>query len=114
MSQKFSLYADRAEQLQQRGVSRRNALMVVSTRTTVMLSGEWLEAFWCDECQQTQWYHIHRLDNNRYQVALAPAELWQQAIGVINAQGNPSVSEFTQKQSRMVGFNSAKEFRFVG
>ncbi len=112
VSQKFSLYSDRAEQLQERGIARRNALMLVATRTTVLLTGEWLEAFWCDECQQTHWYHVRKVAN-RYECDRAPSELWQQAIGVVNPQGNPSVGEFTRRQSRMVGYPSVSEFQFV-
>ncbi len=114
VSQKFSLYVDRAEQLQERGMGRRTAMILVATRTTVPLTGEWLEAFWCDECQQTQWYHVRREKNNGYNVSSAPTELWQQAIGVIHPHGNPSVSEFTQRQSRRVGFIGVKDFNFIG
>jgi hypothetical protein len=39
--------------------------------------------------------------------------LWQQVSGVIHPQGNPSVGEFTRRQSRMVGFQGVKEFSFV-
>jgi len=31
---------------------------------------------------------------------LAPKGLWEQAIGVINPGGNPSVGEFTRRQAR--------------
>jgi hypothetical protein len=112
-SQKYPLFADRAGQLQQRGMNRRDALMLVASRTAVPLDGEWLEAFWCNECQETRWYHV-RKQNNSYDISPAPPELWQQATGVINPQGNPSVGEFTRKQSRMLGYNGLKEFRFVG
>ncbi len=47
VSQKYQLYADRAGQLQQRGIPRRNALMLVAHQTAVPLDGEWVEAFWC-------------------------------------------------------------------
>jgi hypothetical protein len=112
-SQKYPLFADRAGQLQQRGMNRRDALMLVASRTAVPLDGEWLEAFWCSECQETRWYHVRKQDNS-YNISPAPPELWQQATGVINPQGNPSVGEFTRKQSRMLGYNGLKEFRFVG
>ena len=112
-SQKFPLYADCAEQLQQRGVSRRHALLVVATQTTVLLNGEWLEAFWCDDCQKTQWYHVRKVENNRYDVALAPAKLWQQAIGVSDPKGNPSVSEFTRHSARAANQSRIKDFKFV-
>jgi hypothetical protein len=33
--------------------------------------------------------------------------------GVIHPHINPSVGEFTRRQSRMVGFNGVKDFSFV-
>jgi hypothetical protein len=113
VSQKYPLFADRAGQLQQRGVNRRNALMLVAQRTTVPLEGEWLEAFWCDQCQETIWYHVCKTSDRTYTVRTAPQSLWQQVHGVIQPTGNPSVSEFTRRQSRMVGYNGAKDFRFI-
>ena len=112
VSQKHTLYADRAEQLQQRGVTRRNALLAVATRTTVTLTGEWLEAFWCDECQARNWYHVQR-SQKQYTAAIAPPELWQQATGVINPLGNPSVGEFTQRSARKATYHAIKEFHFM-
>jgi len=113
VSQKHPLYADRAEQLQQRGLARRHALLAVATHTTVMLQGEWLEAFWCNECQARDWYHVRRLENNQYEVLIAPLDLWQQAIGVVDPQGNPSVGEFTREQARMTGYQGVRQFNFV-
>lgn len=113
ISQKHPIYADRAEQLQERGLSRRYALLAVSTRTTVMLSGEWLEAFWCDECQSREWYHVRRFENNQYEVSIAPPELWQQATGVIHPHGNPSVGEFTRKLAQKTTYPAIREFHFM-
>ncbi len=110
VSQKHSLYADRAEHLQERGLARRQALLAVAAHTTITLSGEWLEAFWCDECQSRHWYHVRRLENNHYEASIAPPELWQQAIGVIHPQGNPSVSEFTRKSSRRTTYQGVGDF----
>ncbi|MCU0550358.1 MAG: hypothetical protein MUC48_13495 [Leptolyngbya sp. Prado105] len=113
MSQKYPIYADRAEQLQERGISRKYALLAVAGQTTVTLSGEWLEEFWCDQCQAKEWYHVRRLEGNRYEATLAPSELWQQAIGVINPKGNPSVSEFTRKIARQTTYQGVKDFNCI-
>jgi hypothetical protein len=113
VSQKYSLYADRAEHLQQRGMGRLTALMVVANHTTVSLDGEWLEAFWCNECQTRTWYYVRKTGDRTYEITPAPQELWQQVAGVIQANGNPSVSEFTRRQSRMIGFNGVKDFNFA-
>jgi hypothetical protein len=112
VSPKYTLFADQASQLQQRGISRLNAMMLVAHQTAVSLQGEWLEAFWCDECQGSQWYHVCKV-GAIYNLSVAPPELWQQATGVVNPLGNPSVGEFTRRQSRMIGVNGVKDFRFV-
>jgi hypothetical protein len=112
VSQKYTLFTDRVEHLQQRGITRRDALMLVANKTTVPLDGEWLEAFWCDDCQETKWYHVRKYEG-RYELTIVPAELWQQAVGVIQAQGNPSVGEFTRRQSRMTKYGGVKDFGFI-
>jgi len=112
-SQKYQLFADRAGQLQQRGMSRRSALLLVANKTTVSLEGEWLEAFWCEECQQTKWYHVCKLEERTYKVSVAPPELWQQVTGAIDPQGNPSVGEFTRRQAKVLNYHSIKDFQFV-
>jgi hypothetical protein len=112
MSQKYGLFAERAGQLQQRGVKRREALMLVAAKTAVPLQGEWLEGFWCEECQQTKWYHVCKRDSS-YELSLAPPELWQQATGVNNPHQNPSVGEFTSRQSRIMDYRSILDFRFI-
>lgn len=109
VSQKHSLFAEHAGQLQHRGMSRQKALVLLSSRTTVAIEGEWLEAFWCNQCQETKWYHVRKLEDT-YKVSAAPPSLWQQAIGVANTNGNPSVSEFTQRNARMVSYDISKDF----
>lgn len=111
-SKKYRLFADQAIQLQERGISRFKALMLVSTKTTVSLEGEWLEAFWCNECQEKRWYHV-RKHSQVYELAIAPDGLWQQVAGVIHPHGNPSVGEFTRKQAQMARYENVKERRFV-
>ncbi len=113
-SQKYQLYADCAEQLQQRGMPRRNALMLVANQTAVPLEGEWVEAFWCKECQQTKWYHVRKGENRTFEVSLAPRDLWQYATGAIDPDGNPSVGEFTRKSARLLSYGGIKDFKFVG
>ena len=111
-SQKHALFADRAEHLQQRGVDRHLALRLMAQQTTVALTGEWVEEFWCDECQSKTWYHVRKCDRI-YNLSVAPPALWQQATGVINPHGNPSVSEFSRHQARMADYRGIKDFSFV-
>ncbi len=109
-SQKYSLYADRAGQLQQRGVPRKEAMMLIAATGAIALDGEWLEAFWCDQCNSIEWYHVKKKDRV-YELTSVPSELWQQAIGVSNPEGNPSVSEFTRRHARMTGYDARREFQ---
>lgn len=99
VSQKYTLFADRAGQLQERGMSRRNAMILLQKNTTVLLQGEWLEAFWCEKCQQTKWYRIRKIEGCRYMVSIAPKELWVQVDGVAYPLGNASVGEFTRRKA---------------
>lgn len=99
-SQKYSLHADKSEQLQQRGMSKRKSRTVIASHRTVLLSGEWLEAFWCEHCQAQEWYHVCRDIDGQYSISLASRELWQQVDGVKSGRGNPSVSEFTLRHAR--------------
>ncbi|MBF2066326.1 MAG: hypothetical protein IGS39_18190 [Calothrix sp. C42_A2020_038] len=102
-SQKYSLYADTVGQLQQRGVRRKEAMMLMANSAAICLDGEWLEAFWCDQCQSIEWYYVKKKERV-YEISVAPAELWQRAIGVSHPEGNPSVGEFTRRHARMASY----------
>ncbi|MBD1918211.1 hypothetical protein [Leptolyngbya sp. FACHB-60] len=114
VSQKHPLHATKPEHLQQRGMGRRQALTVAAALGTVPLQGEWLEAFWCDHCQQSQWYHVHKTTANGYTLSLAPEGLWLQASGVIFPAGNPTVGEFTRRVARQTRFDGVKDFCRIG
>jgi hypothetical protein len=114
VSQKYSLFADSVHHLRDRGYGRQSATLVVATYGTVPLNGEWLEAFWCDECQESRWYHVRQEPGKRsFIVTVAPKELWQQVAGVVNPAGNPTVSEFTRKAARSSGVHGVKMFNFL-
>jgi hypothetical protein len=53
-------------------MGRRTALLVVATHRSVLLDGEWLEEFWCDQCDEARWYHVRRLGDRAYDAAVAP------------------------------------------
>lgn len=120
VSRKYHLYADQVEQLEQRGFARQQATRAITHRRTIPLQGEWLEEFWCKQCQKSEWYHIRRLEADVthraavYQVSPVPPELWQKVTGAIDTRGNPSVSEFTLSQSRMTGMHGKRQFAFMG
>ena len=114
VSQKHRLYADKAEHLRERGMGRKASLRVMASYTTVPLDGEWLEAFWCEECQQNEWYWVtQNPETKTYTLNRIPENLWQQAQGVILATGNPTVSEFTRRQSRRMNYYGVKDFVMV-
>lgn len=116
VSQKYRLFADTAGQLQQRGIGRQNALILIASKTAISLENEWLEAFWCDQCQETKWYHVKKCISKtpvkeacRYELSVPSAEIWQQATGVIHPDGNPCVGEFTRRNARTLCYKS-KDF----
>ena len=112
VSQKYPLYTESAETLRLRGMSRLSALMLVASKTAVPLEGEWLEAFWCDQCQETLWYYVRKISDREYQIQAVPRGLWSQASGVIHPEGNPSVGEFTRRQAR--SGSSLRDFGVMG
>jgi hypothetical protein len=89
VSRKYRIDADKF-------LSQRTGSLLISKYRTVPIKAEWLEAFWCQECQQKNWYYIRHFDDGKYEISLAPRELWQQLTGVMGSQGNPAVGEFTR------------------
>ena len=98
VSHKYQLYADSPEHLQQSGVGKRSAQMLISAQGSVTLNGEWLEKFWCSSCQESNWYRVSKRDTT-YQCNVAAREMWQRAVGVRDPQGNPSVGQFTRRHA---------------
>jgi hypothetical protein len=114
VSRKYPLFAHEPEQLQSRGMRRATAKLVIDTHTTVSIQGEWLEAFWCDRCQSKQWYHVCKTGDRRYELSIAPDEMWQAVGGVIHPNGNPSVGEFTRKAAKILGYQGVRAFGTIG
>jgi len=110
VSQKYALYTESPQRLTAKGMTRLSALMLVANCSTVLLEGEWLEAFWCPQCQSSNWYHVQKVGERGYRVQLAPPGLWRQATGVIHPRGNPSVGDFTRRQARARGI---RDFRWA-
>lgn len=113
VSQKHRLYADKAEHLRERGMGHKASIRVMASYTTVPLTGEWLEEFWCEECQQNEWYWVKQGENRDYTLTTIPEDLWQQAQGVILPTGNPTVSEFTRRQAKRMNYYGVKDFAMV-
>jgi len=97
---KYHLHAERVEQLRAHGVSKRQAVLALLNSSTVTLTHSWLEEFWCRECQCRRWFFVSQT-GERYDLALATAEHWQQSgVQYVPERGNPSVSEFTLTHAR--------------
>lgn len=102
VSQKYRLFGETQEQLRTHGLSKHKAALALSANTTVTLEDVWLEAFWCPECEETRWYRVHKL-GREYRLSTVPDQLWKQSAGTVDpTRGNPSVSEFTQKQAKLL------------
>lgn len=112
VSPKYPLFASQPSHLRERGMGRKPAYLVVATYGAVPLRGEWIECFWCKACEHARWYHVRRQDK-AYTISVAPIELWKQATGVLNPEGNPTVSEFTRKAARLGIIYGVKTYRFM-
>jgi len=99
VSQKHALFANSPEHLQSRGLTKQKASIVLLSYSAVSLDREWLEEFWCDECQDKSWYHVKRTDDG-YVLSNVSAKTWQQSVGTIDPyKANASVSEFSVREA---------------
>ena len=109
VSQKYPIYADRPEHLREKGMTKKKATLVLASRTTVRVE-EWIEAFWCKECEAVEWYRVQKNSDKTYELSLVPSELWQRVEGAIDPFGNPSVSEYTRKQAKRLNNKVFKDY----
>ena len=111
VSAKLSLFTTELGDLIVRGHGRATAAnLMLAYRQVVPLHNEWLEGFWCDDCQQTRWWHVQRHDRVRHTLRPVAPGLWQQAAGVIHPRGNPTVSDFSRRAARANGIHGLKQF----
>jgi len=114
VSAKYHLYVTEIGQLMLRGLSKRKSDELLAAFNRVLpLTGEWLECFWCEDCQSSSWWHVNRHDQQEYSLSSIPRELWEQASGVIRAEGNPTVSDFSRRQARATGVTGLRQYRFL-
>ncbi len=113
VSKKYYLFADRPEQLEARGMDGLSARTSIDFHTTISITGEWLESFWCDCCQATKWYYVCKTGDRTYELSLAPDTLWQRVTGVVHPNGNPSVGEFTRREARVNYYQGVKAFSTI-
>jgi len=114
VSPKHHLYVTDVGQLMLRGLSKRRAdELLAAYRRVLPLTNEWIECFWCDDCASTTWWHVRRHDRHDYSLSKVPRELWEQATGVIRAEGNPTVSQFSRRQARASGVHGMRQYHFL-
>jgi hypothetical protein len=114
VSSKYHLYLTDVGQIITRGLSKRKAdELLVAYKHVLPLSDEWIECFWCEDCQASNWWYVKRLNRLQHELSSVPRELWEQATGVIRAEGNPTVSEFSRRQARASGVHGLCQYRFL-
>ena len=114
VSPKHHLYLTDVGQLMIRGLSKRRADELLAAYKRVLpLTNEWIECFWCEDCATSTWWHVTRHDRTAHSLAPVSRELWEQASGVIRAEGNPSVSQFSRRQARAAGVHGLRQYRFL-
>jgi hypothetical protein len=96
VSQKHRLFNCHV-QPQRFGIQGRQTVAEVPSETC--LPNEWLEAFWCRECQQTNWYCVKKI-GALHTLSPIPPQLWQYTLGTAYPWGNPSVSEYSRRHAR--------------
>ena len=78
--------------------SRDNIIYLTAAKIPCYLEDEWLECFWCSECNKNNFYHVKKWRNGSYQ-ALPPiaTSAWNRAVGVAYPEGIPGISQYSQR-----------------
>lgn len=114
VSPKHHLYLTDSGQLILKGMSKRKADEVLAAYNNVLsLTDEWLECFWCEDCQSSTWWHVKRIAPLKYSLGSVSQELWEQASGVIRPEGNPTVSQYTRRNARFGGIQGLRQYRYL-
>lgn len=111
---KYFLHLLSAEALQQRGMAAKTARLVINAYPVFVLSNEWLEELFCEQCGSNHWSHITKHSPDQYSVRWAPQHLWEQVAHVDPSVANPTVSEYTRKQARRHQQKRVDGKRFYG
>ena len=109
---KYFLHLLSPEELQQRGMSGKQARLVINAYPVLVLSNEWLEELFCPQCGISRWCHITKHDWVEHSVHWAPRDLWEQVAHVDPTAANPTVSEFTRRSARRTQLKRADGRRF--
>ncbi len=97
-SRKLRLFAIEEGQLSAKSKRKGSIQKVLASNGAQVIQGEWLEQFWCCECNSTAWYHVTQSEQN-FILSPALSSLWKQVTGVGWPGHNPTVSQYSQKQA---------------
>ena len=109
---KYFLHLLSPEELQQRGMTSKQARLVINAYPVLVLSNEWLEELFCPQCGTSRWCHITKHDQVEDSVRWAPRDLWEQVAHVDPTAANPTVGEFTRRSARRTQLKRADGRRF--
>ena len=97
---KYFLHLLSPEKLQQRGMTSKQARLVINAYPVLVLSNEWLEELFCPQCGTSHWCHVIKNDAVLHTVRWAPRDLWEQVAHVDPTAANTTVSEYTRCNAR--------------
>ena len=109
---KYFLHLLRPEELQQWGMTSKQARLVINAYPVLVLSDEWLKELFCLQCGTSRWCHITKHDRINHSVRWAPRDLWEQVAHVDPTAANPTVSEYTRRSARRTQLKRADGCRF--
>ena len=95
-------------------MSTKTARLVINAYPVFVLSNEWLEELYCEQCNSSHWFHIIKHSPDQYTLRWAPQHLWEQVAHVDPSVANPTVSEYTRKQARRHQQKRVDGKRFYG
>ena len=95
-------------------MTAKTARLVINAYPVFVLSNEWLEELFCEQCGANHWYHVTKHAPDQYTVRRAPQHLWEQVAHVDPSCANPTVSEYTRKHARRHQQKRVDGKRFYG
>jgi hypothetical protein len=110
-SQKFRLYADKAEDIESELKVSRAKARQMALQGPVSLKDTWIEEFYCTD-HGRMWLQVRRgQGENGYLTNVPPASVWKRTAQTIDPDHpNTSVSEFTLRNSRGIHHNLLHRF----